>query len=82
MANGIVVFSKLRIDKMKRVCWEEQCQKAKFGSHGCEVLCIDKRKCIDKMKCCAVVYRARGRAGRTGTEMLESKRPKGSERSG
>ena len=27
-------------------------------------------KCIDKMKCSAVVDRAHGRAGRTGTEML------------
>ena len=26
-------------------------------------------KCIDEMKCSAVVYMARGRAGRTGTEM-------------
>ena len=27
-------------------------------------------KCIDEMKCSAVVYRACGRAGRAGTEML------------
>ena len=41
------------------------------GTKCFERLHIDKMKCIGKMKCSAVVDRARGRAGRTGTEMLE-----------